>query len=204
MYEGAYAQKRKPVRRRRRRTQRPTLLLAALVLIFGALVGSTVAFLFTNTGAVTNTFTPSKVTVDVPEDFDNEVKNNVRVQNTGDIAAYVRAAVVVTWQDDKGNVHPTVPVEGTDYTVTYPANTGWFKHTDGFYYYTSALAPKAETGVLLTACKPVEGKAPAGYHLSVEILASGIQSQPTTAVEDAWPVTVDEHGDLTNGEVSIV
>ena len=188
MYEGAYAQKRKPVRRRRRRTQRPTLLLAALVLIFGALVGSTVAFLFTNTGAVINTFTPSKVTVDVPEEFDGSVKNNVKVKNTGDIAAYVRAAVVVTWQDDDGNVHPTVPVAGTDYTVTYPANTGWVKHTDGFYYYTSALAPNAETGVLLTDCKPVEGKAPAGYHLSVEILASAIQSEPISAVTEAWGV----------------
>ena len=199
MYEGAYAQKRKPVRRRRRRTQRPTLLLAALVLIFGALVGSTVAFLVADTQTVTNTFNPAKVTVDVPEDFDKNVKDNVKVKNTGDINAFVRAAVVVTWQDDSGSVHPTVPVAGTDYTVTFPANTGWVKHTDGFYYYTTAVAPDTETGILLTNCMPAEGKAPEGYHLSVEILASAIQSEPTSVVAEAWKVSVNADGTLNVG-----
>lgn len=187
MYEGAYAQKRKPVRRRRRRTQRPTLLLTALVLIFGALVGSTVAFLFTNTGAVTNTFNPSSVTTEIVEEFNGEVKKNVTVKNTGDIPAYIRAAVVVTWQNDAGQVYAETPTEGTDYTVTWTKDD-WVKYTDGYYYYTSAVAAGASTGVLLTDCKPVEGKAPNGYYLCVEILASGIQSEPETAVIDAWGV----------------
>lgn len=187
MYEGAYAQKRKPVRRRRRRTQRPTLLLTALVLIFGALVGSTVAFLFTNTDPLTNTFAPANVTTEITEDFKDNVKDNVQVKNTGDIPAYIRAAVVVTWQNDKGEVHPTTPVEGTDYTVTWTMD-GWKKHTDGYYYYTSAVAAKASTGILLTECKPVEAKTPDGYHLVVEILASAIQSEPASAVTDAWGV----------------
>lgn len=184
MYEGAYAQKRKPVRRRRRRTQRPTLLLTALVLIFGALVGSTVAFLFTNTAPVTNTFTPATVTTTITEDFKDNVKNNVKVTNTGDIPAYIRAAVVVTWQNDAGEVYPTAPVENQDYTVTWTKD-GWVEK-DGYYYYTKAVDPGKLTGVLLTDCKPVEGKAPDGYHLVVEILASAIQSEPDSAVTDAW------------------
>lgn len=198
MYEGAYAQKRKPVRRRRRRTQRPTLLLAALVLIFGALVGSTVAFLVAESQTVTNTFNPTEVTTKIVEDFDGKVKNNVKVQNTGEIPAYIRAAVVVTWQNNAGQVYAQTPVEDKDYTVTWYMED-WFKNGD-FWYYKSAVASNMSTNYLLTDCKLKEGiKAPDGYYLCVEILASGIQSEPASAVEDVWPVTVGADGKLTAG-----
>lgn len=187
MYEGAYTQKRKPVRRRRRRTQKPTLLLVALVALLGAVVGSTVAYLVADSGPIINTFTPTKITTDIDEDFKGEVKNNVKVTNTGDVDAYIRAAVVVTWQDDSGNVYPATPAEGTDYTVTWTVD-GWVKHTDGYYYYTTAVAPGGSTGVLLTDCKPVEEKTPEDYHLVVEILASAIQSKPESAVTEAWGI----------------
>lgn len=198
MYEGAYAQKRKPVRRRRRRTQRPTLLLAALVLIFGALVGSTVAFLVAQSGAVTNEFKPTKVTTDIEEPGwpdDHTVKNNVTVKNTGEIPAYIRAAVVVTWQNDAGQVYAQTPVENTDYILTWNTKD-WFKKGD-FWYYKSAVPVGQSTGILLTACKPVEGRAPEDYYLCVEILASGIQSEPASAVADVWPVTVGADGALS-------
>lgn len=161
------------------------LLLVSLVIVLIAMVGTTIAYLVTNTAPITNTFTPSKVTTTITEEFDKEVKNNVQVKNTGDVEAYIRAAVVVTWQNDAGEVYPTAPAEDTDYTVSYPGN-GWVKHTDGYYYYTSTVAPNASTGVLLTDCKPVEGKAPDGYHLVVEILAQSIQAKPDNAVTDAW------------------
>lgn len=203
MYEGAYAQKRKPVRRRRRRTQRPTLLLAALVLIFGALVGSTVAFLVAESGTVTNEFKPTKVTTTITEDFpDHNVKNNVKVQNTGEIPAYIRAAVVVTWQNDAGQVYAQTPVEDTDYTLTWNT-TDWFKKGD-FWYYKSAVPVGQSTGILLTECMPVEGRAPEDYYLCVEILASGIQSEPASAVKTAWGVEVNDRGYLSGGEVPIV
>lgn len=172
---------------RNRRSQKPSVLLVALVLLLGAVVGTTIGYLFTKTDPITNTFTPSGVTVKIDEDFDDGVKNNVKVGNTGDVEAYIRAAVVVTWQDEEGNVYPTAPVEGTDYTVTWTMD-GWKKHTDGFYYYTSAVAQGASTGILLTDCKPAEGKTPDGYHLVVEILASAIQSKPKDAVTEAWGV----------------
>lgn len=197
MYQGAYQSKKPPVRRRRRRSHKPTLLMMALAIVLGAFAGTTVAYLFTNTDALTNTFKPANVTTEITEDFKNNVKNNVQVKNTGDIDAYIRAAVVVTWQDDQGNVHPTAPVAETDYTVTFPADTGWVKHTDGFYYYTTAVKTNATTGILLTNCKPVEGKAPEGYYLSVEILASAIQSEPASAVVEAWgfnPTTLANGG----------
>lgn len=201
MYQGAYQHKATPARRRRRRNHKPTLLLLTLVLILGAMVGTTLAYLFTNTDGLVNTFTPANVTVDIDEpgwDEDKTVKNNVTVKNTGDVEAYIRAAVVVTWQDAEGNVYPTAPVEGTDYTVTWTMS-GWVKY-GGFYYYTSPVAPSKSTGVLLTECKVKDGATPPdGYHLSVEILASAIQSQPATAVQEAWGMTVDSNGNLSVG-----
>lgn len=181
---------------RNRRSQKPSVLLVALVLLLGAVVGTTIGYLFTNTDSITNTFTPSSVTVTITEKFEDNVKNDVQVKNTGDVDAYIRVAVVVTWQDKDGNIYPTAPVEGTDYTVSYPGN-GWVKHTDGFYYYTSAVAPEASTGILLTDCQPVEDKTPDGYHLVVEILASAIQAKPENAVADAWgvnPTTLGGNG----------
>lgn len=201
MYQGAYQHKATPARRRRRRNHKPTLLLLTLVLILGAMVGTTLAYLFTNTDGLVNTFTPANVTVDIDEPGwgeDKTVKNNVTVKNTGDVEAYIRAAVVVTWQDADGNVYPTAPEEGTDYTVTWTKD-GWVKYGD-FYYHTSPVAPNQSTGVLLTECKVKDDATPPdGYHLSVEILASAIQSQPATAVQEAWGMTVDSNGNLSVG-----
>lgn len=187
MYQGAFEKKRTPVKKRRRRGRKPTLLMMALVIALGAFVGTTLAYLVTNTAAVANTFNPVKVSTDIEEpNWDHKVKNNVTVKNTGDISAYIRAAVVITWQDDAGHVHPDTPVAGTDYNITWTKD-GWVEK-DGFYYYTSPVAPNQSTGVLLTGCKPVEGKAPTGYHLSVEILSSAIQSEPKSVVTEAWGV----------------
>lgn len=192
MYHGAFDRQRR--RTRRRHNGKSVALLAAVVMVLGTLVGTTVAYLFMGTDSIVNTFTPSSVTVEIDEKFDNKVKNDVTVKNTGDVDAYIRAAVVVTWQDSEGQIYPTAPVAGTDYTVSYPGN-GWQEH-NGYYYYTSVVAPEASTGILLTACKPVEGRTPDGYHLVVEILASAIQSEPETAIQDAWKVTIDKDGNV--------
>lgn len=196
MYQGSYQNN--PQRRRRRRNRKPTLLMLTMAILLVAVVGTTIAYLFTNTGSITNTFTPASVTTEITEDFNGTVKNDVKVKNTGDVEAYIRAAVVVTWQDDAGEVYPQTPVAGTDYTVSYPGN-GWVQYTDGYYYYTSPVQPRDSTGILLTDCKPVDGRTPENYHLVVEILASAIQSKPESAVQEAWGVSVGQNGNLSVG-----
>lgn len=194
MYQGKYAN-RKSASRRRRRSRKPSLLLVAMLLLLVTAIGTTVAYLTAKTDAVTNSFVPVNLTTPIEEEFDGEVKNNVTVKNTGDVNAYVRAAVVVTWKDANGNVHPAVPVRGTDYTVTFPENTGWTKVGD-YYYYNKAVATGKSTGVLLTGCKPVDGKAPEGYELDVTILVSAIQSEPDTAINTAWGIQIDQEGNV--------
>ena len=79
-----------------------TLLVSFLVIAVFA-VGSTVAFLYTKDGPKTNIFEPSKVTTEVVEVIKNDVKTNVQIKNTGDTDAWIRAYVVITWQDKDGN-----------------------------------------------------------------------------------------------------
>lgn len=175
--------------------KRLVLLITSLSILFVLAVGTTLAYLFTHTDPIVNTFTPSTVGIDIEEKTGDYVKKDVKITNNGDIDVYVRAIVVVSWKDDSGNVYATAPVEGIDYTVKW-TKEGWVEK-DGVYYYTSPVKPGKFTGILLTDCKPVKGNAPEGYKLSVEILSSAIQAEPTNAVEDAWGVTVNEYGTLS-------
>jgi len=171
------------------------LLISVSALVF-MVIGFSTSFLKTQKGPLVNEFASSYVTSEVVEEFDNKVKSNVRIQNTGDIAAYIRAAIIVTWKDKNGNVYPQMPVAGTDYTIEF-SNNGWdIETSDGYYYYTKPVASKDYTEVLINEVKPVDSKTPEGYRLSVEILGDAIQSLPTKAVESSWGVTV------TNGQMS--
>lgn len=184
-------------------------LLIAMVLIVTVGVGSTLAFLIDTSIEVKNTFLPAKVTCEVDESFDGTKKSSVKIKNTsdtGDVDAYIRAAVVVTWKDDttNRNVYGKQPVENTDYTIQYNLTNGWVKGTDGYYYWTSPVKSEREaannctTGVLIETCKLKDGVTPpSGYHLSVEIVAEAIQAEPAAAVEEAWGVTVADNGTIS-------
>lgn len=173
-------------------------MLVSLIALLVVFVGTTIAYLFMRTDSITNTFTPTSTSITIVEKNEGGVKNNVTVKNTGEIKAYIRATVVVTWKDESGNVYGTKPEENTDYTWTIPNNNNWVKGSDGFYYYKEPVDPNASTDVLLTACKLKEGvEPPDGYNLSVEILAQAIQAEPTSAVFDAWEVKVDKDGKIT-------
>ncbi len=176
---------------RKLRTKKQLFLIAALTAVMCIVISAvTLAYIFTSTGDVKNIFTPSEVGGDVVEDFDGEVKENVRVKNTGDVESYIRASVIVTWMNEAGTeVAPTLPVEGTDYTIEYAdeMTTSWIKADDGFWYYTVPVAPGDETDYLITECKPTESaNKPDGYYLSVEIIASSIQSTPASVVTEQW------------------
>lgn len=183
------------------KTPKAILLVVSLLLVMALSIGGSLAWLTTSTAPVVNTFTPGDVTTTVVEKIDNGVKNNVQIKNTGDVDAYVRAQVIVTWQDNSGNVNAIAPKEGTDYTITWSGTTGenptWFQCTDGYYYCKAPVVAGDTTAVLFTDCKPVAGKAPEGYNLCVEILSSAIQAVPATTVESVWPVTVGKNGTLS-------
>lgn len=169
------------------KTKKPVALVALLLLLCCTVAG-TLAYLVDKTPEVKNTFEPAKVTTSVLEDpFDGVTKKNVRIKNTGNIDAYIRATVVVNWASDKevGVVSGTAPKEGTDYTIEWTMSN-WIKVGD-YYYYTQKVAANGATEQLFTNCKLLDGaNVPDGYHLQVTILADGIQAEPVHVVADVW------------------
>ena len=144
---------------------------------------------------ISNVFVPVTVTCEVQEEFDNTVKRNVTVKNTGDVDAYIRAVVIATFVSENGTVLATAPTEGVDYTVTW-ATDGWVKGTDGYWYHGASVAPEATTAPLIKTATVV--KAPSGYSLNLQIIATAMQSDPVTAVEEAWGVTVSNGNMVPN------
>ena len=198
MYKGKHLKQEKPSR-----WNKSKAMLVSLLLIVGVAVGGTLAYIIEDAGPIKNTFTPSQVTTYVEETVSGNTKSNVKIQNTGDTTAYIRAAVVVTWQDEAGNILGEKPVAGTDYEITYDLDSEqgekrWIEGADGFYYWTSPVksydedADDCYTGVLIESCAAKNsktigtGKDAVTYSLAVEIIGSGIQSVPTSVVTNEW------------------
>ena len=164
--------------------------IAVLIAVVGLSVAlctiGVYAYLSAKTDSVTNEFVPAKVSCVVQETFQDGVKSNVTVQNTGNIDAYIRAAVVVNFVSDDGKVSAVTPKENVDYIVTWGA-TGWRRGTDGYWYYANAVLPEALTDPLIETAEAVS--APTGFSLNIRIIATAIQSAPDAAVQDAWGIT---------------
>ena len=170
------------------------ILFIAVVMLIGAVVGSTVAFLVTKTAPVENKFTYANVTCAVAETFipGGTTKNDVKIQNTGTTDAYIRATYVVSWLNKDGSIAPvpqgTIP-NGYELSISENPDKAWTKGTDGYFYYLTPVAPGHFTeGGSLVNCSVVYPEN-AEYILSVEILATAVQSTPAKAVQEAWGVT---------------
>lgn len=165
------------------RLNRTAVLIMAVLLLLGAAVGSTIAFLIDKTEPVENSFEYAKVSCEVTEKFDQNKKEDVKVKNTGTTDAYIRATYVVNWLDSDGKIAASDP-EGYIYSLTKNPNSKWTEK-DGYFYYTSPVAPGESTQGSLLTCTVIYPDNPE-YTLSVEILAEAIQSAPEDAVKVAW------------------
>lgn len=184
MYQGAHVRKGSKPRVRMNRT---AVLFMAIIMLIGAVIGSTVAFLITNTGPVENKFAYASVSCEVKEDFNGNTKKNVQITNTGSTDAYIRATYVVNWLDAQGNIVASVP-DGYSYSLNVNPDGKWTKMGD-YYYYLTPVAPRDSTPGSLLTCTVTRPENPE-YRLSVEILATAIQSTPAKAVTEAWGVTL--------------
>lgn len=172
--------------------KRKTLRILCLCVLLLALAGGGVyAWLTSGNHTVTGTITPAAVSTAVQEDGSGE---NVCVQNTGGVTAYIRAAVVVNLLDAQGNVSAKTPEPGTDYTIAY-ASDGWTQGGDGYYYYAYPVAPGERTAALIETCTARSSDS----GVQVQVLAEGVQSVPAEAVGHAWGAAVDAAGALTPG-----
>lgn len=170
------------------------------LLVGGIFLAGTVGTLawLSATGVLVNQFGIGSVTPSVQETLNGNVKSDVKAENTGTAPAYIRAAVDIYWQDGSGARLWEEPKSGTDYVIAWSvadasgANSAssWVKASDGFYYWTSPVAPNTETDVLIASV--TELRATEGRNLVVDVSTQAVQSVPDDAVREAWNCTVQD------------
>lgn len=164
-----------------RQTKYKKLILSAILVLGIAGVGSTVAILTSATGSLANSFKTQALHTEIVEDFPEVVievnKDIVKVvavenQNESANAAYIRARLVVSPDSvlvgNGGSVVikagdteiTTLAVDDmtidtqrfvTDQTEKQTDGTWIYCKEDGFFYYTSAVSPGAQTEGLITS-----------------------------------------------------
>ncbi len=161
--------------------------LVAVSMVVLALAGTaelSAAYLMVR-DSVDNAFILGTVTPSVAETFDPAAgtKENVSVQNNGNAPVYVRALVLISWQDASGATLSAQPAAGTDYELV-GAEAGWTLGSDGYYYCTQPIQPGASTPILVK--KLTDKNADAGRYLCVDVIAQAVQASPAEAVGDVF------------------
>jgi hypothetical protein len=125
-----------------------------------------------------------------------EQKTSIRVENTGNIEAYIRLRFVSYWVDVNGNIigKPSQMPE-----IQYDTSK-WIKGDaadDYTYYYKLPVVKDGFTDELLKAPIKLQGDTENGHFQVVEVFADAIQSQPVKAAANSWKVTIDSNGNIT-------
>ena len=161
------------------RTAKSSALIIALALILVLAVGGTVAYIFTQTDPVINTFTPTEAKITVDEKTNSNQKTSITVvNNSTGVPVYIRVALVANMIDGAGNVTGAADVP------TFTLGENWFEGSDGYYYYTEPVPVGGSTGNLL------EKEMTLDENMQVVVLADAIQAMPKQAVIDAWGQTI--------------
>ena len=157
------------------------LLILSIVLILTLAVGGTLAYVTATPKTVQNQFTPVYVTSRV-----NVEGDTIDITNTGNISAYIRAAIIVNWVDEAGNILPIAP---TADQYALGINAEKWTPEDGFYYYKNSVASYGTTDDLVTSIT-VKIELPDGYGLNVQVVAEAIQADGmgATSAMHAWQI----------------
>ena len=170
------------------------LALALVALLLTCAVGGTVAYLVTKTDAVTNTFTPGRVTVRVEDTVSGNVKKDVKITNTGNTSAYIRVAIVANWIDQSGNiVAPWDPSDEEQGSFVGLPGTGW-KNENGYYYYNDPVPAGQQVPSKIFESYTIKKIPDGAVQLKMTIIAQGIQSEPSSVVQTVWNWTPTVQG----------
>lgn len=177
-------------------------VLVAVVLT--AVIGSTLALLIDKPPQAVNTLEVGRVTCQVNEQFNQNVKQNVSIKNTSNISAYIRVKLIPIWRNTDGTgtgipvAAPTFSSGDASYSVTWASgyNSNWF-YKNGYFYCKQPIAAGANTPNLVGSFAPAAGLGQpyAGKQLELQVICSAIQAGGTDAV-NVWGVTRAADGSL--------
>ena len=171
----------------------------AVTLVVLCIVGGTLAYFFTKTPNIVNTFVPGKVECEVTEKFDGVDKSEIAVLNKGSTAAYIRVGMASYWKaaDAEDGI-----ILGKDSVLPYSGfesilNDDWVIGSDGYFYYTKAVAPEGSTPHLFKQQITLRSDENGNVEV-LEIFAEAIQCAPIDAVTEAWGnATGSNNGSVT-------
>ena len=139
----------------------------------------------------------------VPVELSCSVKDNgngtYTITNNSTTSVYMRCSPVPNWVSlADGKAHWDMP----SYTVTVSDNTKWMSRasTDGYYYYVSPLAPNES--VTITVTNNDAKMPPVNHEFKVNLVTEIIQSEPITAMQEAWGVNMVPNSQNGNGLVA--
>lgn len=194
-YEGRHSgEGRRPARRKGRFNARLTAIVLATVALLALAIGGTVAWLNAKTDPVVNSFSYGKITTEIEEKFENNVKENVAAKNTGTADAFIRIKLVSYRTNGEGQ-----RIGGAAPLQSFTLGKNWVKYGD-YYYYTLPVAPNYSTGILVDRIELMTYNDADGGYQSIDVMAEAIQSTPVQAVKDAWG---DGFGIDTNGNLIV-
>lgn len=175
-------------RRKHRSVHRRALLALCLLLVLGAGIGGTVAYLTDNTAPVVNVFAPAEVQGEVDEDFDGEKKTSITVKNTGTIPCYIRVMLAPYYVDANGNpVGSFADGSPAVWSPGFTLGSGWTQ-IGNYYYYTTPVAVGASTGNLLGSAITLQTVN--GYRQALDVFAECIQAEPAGVMQNTWKVSL--------------
>lgn len=112
-------------------------------------------------------------------------KSNLVIKNTGNVNCYIRAAIVANWVDASGNI--VAPWDSSQGTFSGLPGNGWVLGSDGFWYFTGAVAAGSATPTALFTTYTVPTVPAGADHLVMTIAAQGVRYDSSkTGVTAAW------------------
>lgn len=165
-------------------------LLVSLVVLATVSIGVTTAYMISSSEPVVNSFDIGDVSCQVVEEYQDSVKSNVNVTNTGNVPAFIRVRLVTYRVDDQGN-----HIGGTAEIPAFTLGEGWVLH-EGYYYYKYQVEPGSTPEANLIGGEGIALKEyfdTDGGKQVVEVLAEAVQSQGkddngASPVELAWGI----------------
>lgn len=158
----------------------PVALLMALVLVCGTVY----AYMFHRTGETSTAFAPAQVSCEVAETYNGIEKSSIKVENTGNVDAYLRVRLVTYWVNGEGKVAAKSSPDLGEITLA----EGWIAGKDNTFYYKTPVKPGDSTLELLTASITLTEED--GFKQVIDVFAEAIQAEPARAVTESWKVTL--------------
>ena len=174
-------------RRLKKSVKKSLIIICSLILIFST-ASLTIAYLMKNNN-IDNEFILGTVSTSVEETFENNIKKDVSIKNTGNVNSYIRASIIISYKDSNNVILPDIPVENTDYSIDFSQSPNWiYSSNDGFYYYKLPVEPNSNTDILIDECKQLKEYQDKTFN--VDIVTESIQAEPSSAVIEAWDVNI--------------